>query len=76
MICSLKLLETKTLVYTHAGNPAFTNNSSIFIAIIGTLELCLYICVFQASIFGTAARRSWLKGKFHGATQNITPIGS
>jgi hypothetical protein len=43
IICSLKLLETKTLVYTHSGKPAFSNNSSIFIAIIGTLELCLYI---------------------------------
>jgi hypothetical protein len=43
IICSLRLLETKTFVYTQAGNPAFSNNSSIFIAIIGTLELCLYI---------------------------------
>jgi hypothetical protein len=55
IICSDNLELTKTLLNIHFSNQASLNNSCIFNAHIGTFEECLYTCVFQAKIFGTAA---------------------
>lgn len=61
--------EIKIFVYIPTGNQASKNHFSICCAHIGTFDACLYTCVFHAIILGTAARSTWLYGKFHGATQ-------
>jgi len=69
--CAIIISDCHDVIYnavnTPCGNPASSKSAWIASRHIGTLDACLYICVFPAKIFGTAARRSWLNGKFHGA---------
>ena len=58
MICSDCDAEMKSFVNTHTGNHASKKSCSIAARHIGTLLACLYMTVFHAMIFGTAARRS------------------
>ena len=63
------LEDIKIFWYTPFGNHAFKNNSSSLTPHKGTFDACLYTTVFHAKMFGTAALKTWLKGKFHGAIQ-------